>query len=385
MSERKLSTAVEPEGSVLRVNWAWVVLLGILASFLTADSFGASNSNSDSSRPAPPVPSEVEGSGAEGPALSGAEGKPKIPVIFDTDICDDIDDTWALVLLLQSPQFDVKLITTEVGNTEAKAKVVARLLEIAGRTDIPVGIGLQHHKNEHRQTAWAKDYDLSSYRGTVYRDGVQAIIDTIMKSPQPIKLVAVGPVPNIAAALEREPRIAQKAEFIGMHGSVRRGYDGSAKPSAEYNVKAFVQAAQKVFTAGWDVTITPLDTCGVVQLKDQKYQKVRSSKRPLTQALIENYRVWYRQGILNEHKGLSEAELDKRVAEKVDSSSTTLFDTVAIYLAMSTELVKMEKLPIIVTGDGYTRIDDKGKVINCATEWKDLSAFEDFLVDRLTR
>jgi hypothetical protein len=52
---------------------------------------------------------------------------------------------------------------------------------------------------------------------------------------------------------------------------------------------------------------------------------------------------------------------------------------------MSIELVKMEKLPIIVTDDGYTKIDDKGKVIYCATEWKDLGAFEDFLVKRLTR
>ena len=361
MSDRKLSTAAEPEGLVLRVNWMWFMLLGILALFLPADSFGASGSDSASMK------------------------MTKIPVIFDTDICDDIDDTWALVLLLRSHEFDVKLITTAVGNTEAKAKVVARLLEIAGRTDIPIGIGLQQHKNEHRQTAWAKDYDLSSYRGTVYRDGVQAIIDTIMRSSKPIKVVATGPLPNIAAALEREPRIAGKAQFVGMHGSIRRGYGGSATPNAEYNVKAFVKAAQKVFTAGWDVTITPLDTCGIVQLKDQNYQKVRSSKNPLTQALIENYRVWYKQGILNEHKDLSETELDKRVAEKVDSSSTTLYDTVAIYLAMSTELVKMEKLPIIVTGDGYTRIDNKGKVINCATEWKDLSAFEDFLVDRLTR
>ncbi|MHC4678158.1 MAG: hypothetical protein ACYTEK_05615 [Planctomycetota bacterium] len=82
---------------------------------------------------------------------------------------------------------------------------------------------------------------------------------------------------------------------------------------------------------------------------------------------------------------MSEAELNKRVDQKLDSSSTTLFDTVAVYLAMSTELVKMEKLPIRVTDDGYTRIDEGAKVIDCATEWKDLDAFEDFLVDRLTK
>jgi len=206
-----------------------------------------------------------------------------------------------------------------------------------------------------------------------------------MKSRKPIKVVAVGPLPNIAAALEREPRIAEKAEFVGMHGSVYRGYGGSSKPSAEYNVEAFVKESQKVFTTPWNMTITPLDTCGIVNLKGQKYQKVLKRNSPLTRALIENYRAWYKQGILNKNEDLSESELTKRVEQKLNSSSTTLFDTVGIYLAMSTELVKMERLGIRVTDDGYTRIDENAKVINCATEWKDLDAFEDFLVDRLIK
>jgi len=324
-------------------------------------------------------------SSSGGNADSDSAANQRISIIFDTDICDDIDDTWALALLLQSPELDIKLITTEVGNTASKAKTVAKFLETVGRTDIPIGIGVQQHEGHHRQDAWAKDYKLSSYPGTIYQDGVQALIDTVMKSRKPIKIVAVGPLPNIAAALQREPKIAQKAEFVGMHGSVRRGYDGSAKPSAEYNVKAFAKEAQKVFTAPWNMTITPLDTCGVVQLKDQKYQAVLKKDSALTRALIENYRVWYRQGILDEQKDLSEAELNKRVDQKLNSSSTTIFDTVAAYLAMSTDLVKMEKLPIRVTDDGYTRIEEGAKVINCATEWKDLGAFEDLLVGRLTK
>lgn len=314
-----------------------------------------------------------------------SSSREKIPVIFDTDIGGDIDDTWALALLVQSPEFDVKLVTTAVGDTLSKAKIVAKFLETVDRTDIPVGIGIQQNKSGHRQEAWTKDYKLSSYPGTIYEDGVQAIIDTIMKSPKPIKVVAVGPLPNIAAALQRQPRIADKAEFVGMHGSIRRGYGGSAEPSAEYNVRADVEAIRKVFAVPWNVTITPLDTCGIVQLKGQKYQKVLQRNSSLTSALIENYRAWYKHPIVQKNKDLSEAEVNKRVDEKVNSSSTTLFDTVGIYLAMSTELVKMEKLPIKVTDDGYTRIDEKAKVINCATEWKDLGAFEDFLVERLTK
>ena len=88
---------------------------------------------------------------------------------------------------------------------------------------------------------------------------------------------------------------------------------------------------------------------------------------------------------MNEKKDLDEAEIEKRIDQKLSSSSTTLFDTVAIYLAMSTELAQMEKLGIRVTDDGFTRIDKKAKAVNCATEWKNLGAFEDLLVDRLTK
>jgi inosine-uridine nucleoside N-ribohydrolase len=146
-----------------------------------------------------------------------------------------------------------------------------------------------------------------------------------------------------------------------------------------------VKEAQKVFTAPWKMTITPLDTCGIVQLKGGKYQRILRKNSPLTRALIANYHAWYRQGLINQNKNLIGAELNRQVNQKLQSSSTTLFDTVAIYLTMSTELVKMEKLGIRVTDDGHTKIDEDAKEIHCATEWKNLDAFENFLVERLTK
>ena len=188
MSEISISPSARVR--TLFLSGRWIVALAVLALFLTVAGSCALDKDS---------------------ALAGRQ---KIPIIFDTDICDDIDDTWALALLLQSPELDIKLITTEVGNTPSKAKTVAKFLETVGRTDIPIGIGVKQHDGHHRQDAWAKDYKLSSYPGTIYQDGVQALIDTVMKSNKPIKIVAVGPLPNIAAALQREPKIAQKAEFV---------------------------------------------------------------------------------------------------------------------------------------------------------------------------
>lgn len=291
----------------------------------------------------------------------------KIPVILDTDIGCDIDDTWALAMMLNSPELDVKLIVTDTGDTEYRAKLVAKLLEIAGRTDIPIGIGLPFPDERKHQAAWVKDYELSTYPGRVLRDGVGAIVEAIMASPEPMTLICIGPVPNIAAALDREPGIVRKARFVGMHGSVRKGYDGNPSVAAEYNVAMHTPACQKVFQAAWDMTITPLDTCGLVRLKGEKYQKVRQCNDPLIRALVENYRLW---SIACKYPDF-------------EACSTVLFDTVAVYLAFSEDLLVMEKLGIRVTDTGYTVIDDHAKVVNCAMEWKDLGAFEDLLLGRL--
>ena len=66
----------------------------------------------------------------------------KIPVILYTDIGDDIDDTWALGMLLRCPELDVKLVVSDYGKVQYRAKLLAKFLQVAGRTDIPVGLGL---------------------------------------------------------------------------------------------------------------------------------------------------------------------------------------------------------------------------------------------------
>ena len=295
-----------------------------------------------------------------------------IPVILDTDIGDDIDDTWALALLLKSPELDLKLVVGDYGKAQYRARLLAKFLDRAGRSDVSVGIGLDIAPHgEGGQAAWIADYEIKSYPGKVQADGVQAIIDTVMKSPQTVTLICIGPVPNIAEALKREPRIVEHARFVGMQGSVRAGYGGVKQPEAEWNVKCDPKACQQVFTAGWDMTITPLDTCSLVTLTGDKYRRVREATDGIAANVIANYRAW----------AASDAKLPAGLA---DRRSSTLFDTVAVYLAIQQDQLVMEKLGIRVTDDGRTVIDPAAKQVNVATKWKDLGAFEDFLVERLT-
>ncbi len=303
------------------------------------------------------------------PAPDAGAAPAKIPVIFDTDIGDDIDDTWALVMLLRDPHLDVKLVTTTCGKAEYRAKLIARILEIAKRTDIPIGLGAGGRGGTGRQQEWVKDYDLAKYPGKVHDDGVKALIDLLVASPKPVPLIAVGPLHTPAAALERRPDIAGRAVFVGMHGSVRIGYGGSRKIHAEYNVKCDVPASKRALGAPWTrALITPLDTCGLVKLRGDRFKALRDSDDPVLKALMENYRIWAKKG--------SVADLKE---------SSILFDTVAIYLAEPgpKPLVKMEDLKIAVDDKGYTRIDPAGAPMAVATAWTDYEGYLDRLVRML--
>jgi inosine-uridine nucleoside N-ribohydrolase len=296
-----------------------------------------------------------------------------IPVVLDTDIGFDVDDVWALAFLLNCPELDVKLITTTTGDTGYRAKVVAKLLQIAGREDIPIGVGIPLDDSAQTHAAWLDDFSLADYSGDVWRDGVGAMVDTVMAAEELVSLVCIGPLPNIAAALAREPNLTTNARFIGMHGSLRRGYLGAPKPMREYNVKQYAMACQAVFHANWEKIITPLDTCGTVVLDGERFARLKASENPLTQAVMANHFGWF------------DAVSNWPVLKDIDAQtqSSVLYDSVAIYLAFSDAYLSMETLPVLVTNDGKTLIDEAGAPVSCAMDWQDKESFLDLLTERL--
>jgi inosine-uridine nucleoside N-ribohydrolase len=304
------------------------------------------------------------------PTLSQAP----IPVILDTDIGTWIDDSWALVLLLKSPEVDLRLVVTDSGNTTYRAKIVARFLEIAGRTDVPIAIGPRQSDEEGDQTEWVRGYDLAKYPGRVYPDGVLALIRLVTASRTPLTLVSISPNSTLRAALERAPGIAHKLRLVGMYGSLRRGDGGKAGAEPEWNVKSNLPAARAVLGAPWlDAVVTPLDTCSVVQLRGERYARIRDAKDPLLQALVESYRLW-----------CPHQETNVCAPGQAEVESTTLYDPVAASLAFDRSFVKTEKLGVRVTDAGFTVEDPARPPITWATDWTSLDAYEEWLAARLT-
>lgn len=308
-------------------------------------------------------------------AAPAKSGHP-IPVILVTDIGTDIDDTWALAMILRSPELDLKLVLTDSADTRYRATVAAKFLEASGRGDVPVGIG--HNEGPmgddvKNQAPWVAGYDLKKYPGKIRDDGIAAMIEIIEKSADPITVIAVGPVPSLARALVQAPGIAARCRFVGMFGSFDKGYGDAPAPSAESNVKVDPAALRQVLAAPWrDILLTPLDTCGLVQLTGANYHAIWcATDNPMLRALIESYCVFA-------------PRVTWMKCDFFTTRSTTLFDCVAVYLAYAEDLVETETVQFEVTDDGFTRRSANGPFkARVALRWKNLAAFEDQLTNRL--
>jgi len=300
----------------------------------------------------------------------------RIPVILDTDLGTDIDDTWALAQLLRCPELDPKLILMASGDMTFRGTVTARFLEAAARTDIPVGFGAGGHLMQpqyRNQEPWIKGYDLAQYPGEVVEDGIGRMIRIIEESTVPVTIIAIAPAINIAAALVRAPHIAARCRLVGMFGSFDIGYSGTLPASAETNVRLAPADLRTVMAAPWqDMLLTPLDTCNFAVLDGDNYRRIWSATAdPVLRAVIENYCIFA-------------PRVDWMHCDYFALLSTVLFDCVAVYLAYAEDLVETETVRFHITDDGFTVRDQEGPFsARLALRWKNLAAFHDDLTARL--
>ncbi|MCC5841028.1 MAG: nucleoside hydrolase [Opitutales bacterium] len=296
------------------------------------------------------------------------------PVILDTDIGSDIDDTWALAALLRSPELRPLLITTATGDTRHRAAIVAKLLETAGRTDISIGLGPSSGPMADRfrhQGPWVDSYRLEDFPGTVHEDGVGAIIETLLRSPEPVTLIAIAPCTNIAAALARAPEIAPKCDLVAMAGSFRVGYAPGSPPEAETNVRCDVPAFRALLAAPWrSLCLLPLDVCIDAVLAGERYARIRACADPLIRACMENYRIWARR-------------VDWMTVDYEETRTSILFDNLAVTLAYDERYFAFEEIRCLVTEEGLTLDHPDGRPLRAAGAWKDLEGFLDHLAGRL--
>lgn len=244
----------------------------------------AAEANHRSSSPTPnPAPHGADSPRAASPASP-------IRVIIDTD--PGVDDAMAILLALRSPELKVEAITPVSGNVPLSMTLpnALRLVEIAGRTDIPVAAGasvplmrnLVTAKYAHGNNGLGGVEFPEPKVKPVKETATEIICRIVRANPGEITIVAVGPLTNMATVLRSDPEIAKLIRAIViMGGSIT---NGNVTPAAEFNLYVDPEAARIVFDAGVPLTMVGLNVTEQVLLNVDHVAQLEAAKNPVAQA-----------------------------------------------------------------------------------------------------
>jgi purine nucleosidase len=207
--------------------------------------------------------------------IVGSVAAQSIPVTFDTDIGDDIEDALALALALQSPELNIiKAVTTVVDRAALRSRLAWKEMALYGRQDIPIATGTDEPLLDPVHTGHFAQFAVLTAGDVVPgppRRAVDLIISTILGSPQK---VTVSPLTNVALALRIEPRIKNNIERIVLMGGAYYIIQ------TEYNIYRDRIAAEIVFSSGVPITAVGLDVPRQCKLTSADIEGLKQSVHP---------------------------------------------------------------------------------------------------------
>ena len=287
------------------------------------------------------------------PSFAAAQVPARTPVVVDTDIGDDIDDAFALAMVIRSPDLDLRAVTTVTGNTQARARIAAKMLWQANLRQVPVAAGVPEKKPSAPQARWADGFTSPALSS----EGAVALLHaTVQRSAGTLVLIALGPLANVAALIQQHPEDkASIREIVLMGGSIARGYTPGSGPTPEYNIAADAASAQVVFRSGIPLRMAPLDVTASLQLEAKARTQIFSQQTPLTDSLSALYSLW-------------------------GQPTPTLHDAMAVALLTKPDLCKTERLHIEVQQNGMTRVISEAPANATVATQTDATAFISYYV-----
>jgi len=270
-------------------------------------------------------------------------------IILDTD--PGTDDAMALMLALNSPEIDVRAVTVVPGNVTAKQGLenTLRMISLANRCDIPVAAGAQHPLFQKLITAefWHGKNGLANIElppskcKVDSRYGPDLIIEMVHAAPHEIALVPVGPLTNIALAIEKDPSIVPLVKEVILMGGGISG--GNVNAAAEANIYNDPEAAQIVFQAGWPLTMVGLEV-GDQALFTHKYLDQLGQ----THGQINDFIYSVLKFLLN-------------LSGTFGAPGSPMYDPSAVAVAVDSTLVKVQEMHVDVETRGeFTRGETVG-------------------------
>jgi purine nucleosidase len=194
-------------------------------------------------------------------------------IILDTDIGSDVDDALALAMLLGSDSIDFLGITTVYGDTKLRAQMAAHLCHLANRS-IQVFAGLEEPLSG--REVWISGSEgkalsnLDQY-APERKSAVDFLVETVSQNPGQIEVIAIGPLSNIASAIQQEESFATNVKQLWIMGG------DFTKEKIEHNFKCDVTAAKIVLESNMSITILDLPSSQKTIIKKDEIEKIKSS------------------------------------------------------------------------------------------------------------
>lgn len=293
-------------------------------------------------------------------------------VIIDTDIGDDIDDAYALILAASTPEIELIGVTTVYRNAEQRAKIAAALLEELGKGEIPVAAGEDYpYKTPFKVEPFEKrlpdgrpeiPHYFPEFAEEKYSSlsAEEFLLSSAEKYPGEVTVAAIGPLTNLARAYEKDPvRFGKIKEIVCMGGCF-----GSA--FAEWNVRCDAEAAEKVLSSGVRTTMIGIDVTKYTFLTADQESRLVSFGAPALELA---------------------AKMLKKMHADIPSRVTTLHDVLTV-AELTNSFCGYEKRTARVSLDGDTR----GRIAETAdgAEIKiavgvDRDAFMEYFFDRIDK
>lgn len=310
-------------------------------------------------------------------AVLAAAAAAPIPVLLDTDIATDFDDTMALFYLLSRPDiYDIRHIQVSTFNTTVRAQVAANILRAVGRFDIPIGIGTYTGEQRYPQYAFAEAYTVADFvadgGNVTYGVGRMAELMAAATPAAPLFIIEIAPATSLGEVLAANPALAANCVVVAMSGSVHAGYRNSSVISAEYNVHEDIPASQYAYNATWTTPLTtaPLDTTVFMQWGGPVYQQLvaaNNSAHVHAQALLANYAAWYAGGG-NTYGALLPFSPSTGTSTMYDAQAAWMTQYVAAGLGLGPHAATaaaagglpavpwtaLQQLPLVVNATGFT-------------------------------
>jgi len=246
---------------------------------------------------------------------------PGTKLLIDTDIGSDIDDALALLLALHLDEVEIVGVTTVYGQVDVRARVARKILREAGvcapvicGLGTPMGSNMPvwHSGTEGQGLLSESELESPLPELGILEDAPGFIIEQVLSCPGEVTLVTLGPLTNLAAALERDPRIASSVRglyFMGggisypdsVPSSLERSITYCARPS--HNVRCDVAAAHQVFESSMPITVLTNDVTTRIWWDGSPVQELMDAMSPPDVAAVGKLmRVWldYRSEIFGE-------------------------------------------------------------------------------------